>query len=173
MGRLLNALEHQIEVTARTGEPDYKLILGIAEYFCDYPDRCHHPKEIAVFDHLRAKYPQEAKAIVDLTTEHTNTHQRVSLFRRVFYEILQDAIIPRSTLVFAARSFIRAERRHMRMEEEDFFPLAEKCFVLEDWSCVEECLAKNGQPLFVNQVENEFKGISERLLEWEKQYMPD
>ena len=44
ISRMLDALEHQIEVLAQVGTPDYEIIRGIADYFCDYPDRCHHPK---------------------------------------------------------------------------------------------------------------------------------
>ena len=68
IARLLNALEHQIEIFARAGAPDYDVIRGIAEYFLDYPDRCHHPKEDVVFDRLCARFPRDAGVVGFLAT---------------------------------------------------------------------------------------------------------
>jgi len=167
MARLLNALEHQIEVTALAGAPDYQLILGIAEYFCDYPDCCHHPKENAMLEQLCIKFPREAEPMGYLTWEHIDTHQRVIRFRRIVDELIHEAIIPRAVVVNVARGFVNAERRHMRIEEERFFPVAEKCLAEEDWSCIDQRITKICGPLLLNHAENEFKGISERLLKWE------
>ena len=170
MARLLTALEHQVEVVALAGEPDYQLILSIAQYFCEYPDRCHHPKEDAVLEQLRIKFPLEGKSLSYLAWEHIDAYERVVRFRQNVDELIHGAIIPRAAFVKAALSFINAERRHMRMEDKHFFPAAEKLLTEEDWSCIEYCITKGHDPLVMNQAESEFKGISERLLEWEKQY---
>ena len=170
MARLLTALEHQVELVALAGEPDYQLILSIARYFCEYPDRCHHPKENAVLEQLRMKFPLEEKSLSYLAWEHIDAYERVVRFHQSVDELIHGAIIPRAALVKAALSFITAERRHMRMEEEVFFPAAEKYLVEEDWSCVEQAITKSCDPLIMNQAENEFKLISESLVEWEKQY---
>ena len=171
--RLLNALEHQIEITAQAGQPDYELILSIADYFCDYPDRCHHPKETAIFEQLRVEYPQEAEAVGDLGHEHVDTHERVHQFRQLIRGLLKEAIVPRSNVVDAARDFIEAERRHMHMEEERFFPVAEKCLRSEDWLRIHHDLTKDRDPAIFDQIEDEFGELRERLLEWEKDYITD
>jgi len=46
IARLLNAMENQLEKLATANDPDLDLLQSIANYFCDYPDHCHHPKEI-------------------------------------------------------------------------------------------------------------------------------
>ncbi len=43
IARLLDTLEHQIGLLEKEARPDYDVLQDIAEYFCDYPDRCHHP----------------------------------------------------------------------------------------------------------------------------------
>ena len=169
MERLLTALEHQAKVVALAGEPDYQLILSIAQYFCEYPDRCHHPKENAVLEQLQIKCPLEAEPIRYLAWDHIDTYERVVRFRQNVDELIHGAIIPRAAVVKAALSFIIAERQHMRMEEERFFPVAEKYLAEDDWSCIEHYITQSCGPLVLNQAENEFKLISERLLEWEKQ----
>ena len=45
MAKLLDALERQVAVFDGGGKPDYEIVLSVLDYFLDYPDRCHHPKE--------------------------------------------------------------------------------------------------------------------------------
>ena len=168
MARLLDALERQIEEMTRAGAPNYELILEIANYFCSYPDRCHHPKENAIFQHLRMQFPQEAEAIGDLENDHVGTRKRGTRFRQFIYEILQDSIIVRAAAVSAARTFIDAERRHMRMEERHFFPVAEQNFAQEDWAEIGDAIGKERNPLFGDQIDQDFERLSERLISWEK-----
>ncbi len=166
--RLLDALEHQIQTMAAATDTDYEILQGIANYFCDYPDRCHHPKEDAVFSLLRARYPQDASAIGDLSREHRETGARVRQFRDNINALFRDAVMPRDTIVSAARNFIEFERRHMRMEEERFFPVAQSRLTPEDWQSIEASLPKARDPLFGEIVEQEFRELRERLLAWER-----
>jgi hemerythrin-like domain-containing protein len=167
--RLLDALEHQIEMLHGAAGPDYELLQGIANYFCDYPDRCHHPKEDAVFARLRAKHPGEAAAIGDLAREHRDAAARARRFRDNIHALFRDAVMPLDTIVGSARSFIEAERRHMRMEEERFFPVVAIKFTPDDWRDIENHLKEERDPLFGEQIEEEFRGLRERLLAYERE----
>jgi hemerythrin-like domain-containing protein len=164
IARLLDVLERQVQIVAEDTGPDYELLEGIADYFCDYPDYCHHPKEDAVFNQLRTTHPKEAAAIGDLAREHCDAAARVRRFRQNMQALVRDEIIARDTLVSAARSFVDAERRHMQFEEEFFFPLVEKEFGPDDWRAVERHLKSDHDPLFENQAEQRFRVLRERLL---------
>jgi len=170
IARLLAALEHQVELVAEAKRPDYELLQDIAAYFCDYLDRCHHPKEDAVFRQLQAKHPQEAQGIANLAQEHRDAAARVHRFRDNIQALFKDQVMPITTLVSAARSFIDAERQHMRMEESAFFPVAEAKLSNEDWQCVESALSHIHDPLFGATVEKNFMALLERLLAWESEY---
>ena len=80
--RLLDALDRQIGIFAEAGTPDYDVIVGVAEYFLDYPDLCHHPKEDAIAARLLATHPAEAAVIADLAGEHELARARARRFRR-------------------------------------------------------------------------------------------
>src|SRR5471032_2731729 len=82
IGRLLAALERQIEVFAQAGSPDYDVVVGIAEYFLEYPDRCHHPKENIIFDQLNREYPEQASTVGNLLNEHRLLHEQTLRFRQ-------------------------------------------------------------------------------------------
>jgi len=167
IARLLAALEHQVEVFASAQSPDYDVIVGVAEYFLDYPDRFHHPKEDIVFAHLQAKRPEAAAAIGDLLAEHRALHARARRFRQTVGELLNGTDMPRAEIVDAGRTFIAAERGHMRKEEEHFLPLAETLLTLADWLEIEGKLASRPDPVFGARVEDRFKMLSARLLAWE------
>lgn len=170
ISRLLDVLEHQVQIFEEDGGPDYELLQGIADYFCDYPDYCHHPKEDAVFNQLRTAHPKKAAAIGDLAREHLDAAARVRRFRQNMQALVRDEIMPRSTLVSAARSFADAERRHMRFEEEFFFALVEREFGPDDWQSVESHLNSDHDPLCEIQAEQRFSVLRERLLTYEGCY---
>jgi hemerythrin-like domain-containing protein len=167
--RVLNAMENQLERLATASHPDYDLLQTIANYFCDYPDRCHHPKEDIVFRQLEAKRPAAAATIGDLLKEHRDAHARVRRFRDNIQAIFRDEILPRDSIIAAGRSFIDAEREHMTMEEELFFPLAARVLDEKDWSAIEARLSQRHDPLFGELVEEEFRILREFLLKWERE----
>src|SRR5271157_2236694 len=126
IGRLLRALDHQIEIFAKSEAPDYYVIVGVADYFLDYPDRCHHPKEDLIASKLREADPAAAATVGDLSGEHRALHRRARRFRETVSALLNDTDIPRLLIVDAARDFIDAQHLHLRKEEESFFPLADR-----------------------------------------------
>jgi hemerythrin-like domain-containing protein len=166
--RLLGVLDHQVGLLERGADPDYDLLQGIANYFCDYPDRCHHPKEDAVFRHLQKKHPAEAARVGNLGREHRDAHARVRRFRENLQAIFRDEILSRETVVAAARSFVEAEREHMKMEEAVFFPIAVGILDQEDWHAIEADFKSVRDPLFGDIAEEEFRNLRDSLLAWEK-----
>lgn len=172
IARLLNALDHQLGLLARGKAPDYEIVRGIADYFCDYPDRCHHPKENVIFEALRARFPQDAAAAGDLIAEHRDTATRARAFRELVDELFREAVVPRDRIAAAAKSFVDNERRHMRLEEEQFFRVAEGKLGPDDWRRIDATLAAERDPLFGSQVEETFRVLRERLIAWERDYKP-
>ena len=170
IARLLGALERQIDVFAEAGDPDYDVLRGVADYFLEFPDRCHHPKEDAVFALLKIAHPQAASAVGDLPREHRLLHEQTLRFHQDLMLLLKGADIARAEIVDAARRFIEDERRHMGMEEEHFFQVSERLLTPADWSMIEGELAKGRDPLFGGKVEERFRKLSETLIAWEAEF---
>jgi hemerythrin-like domain-containing protein len=167
IGRLLRALEHQIEIFASGDPPDYDVIVGVADYFLDYPDRCHHPKEDLIISKLREAHPQAAANIADLSHEHRALHLQARRFRETVAALLNDTDIPRSQIVDAGRDFIDAQWQHLRMEESSFLPVADRLLTPADWADIESRRSQRTDPVFGGRVEELFRTLSERLLAWE------
>ena len=170
LARLLNALDHQIGVFAEADRPDYDVICGIADYFLDYPDLCHHPKENAIFRAFTARYPDKAAGFADLLREHRALHDHAVKFRSAVAALLNDTDISRSAIVGAASQFIDAQRRHMRIEEEAFFPSVSETLSAEDWTEIDHEVIEGRDPLFGDADEDRFAALRERLLAWEREY---
>ncbi len=170
LARLLDALDHQIGVFAEAVRPDYDVICGIADYFLDYPDRCHHPKENAVLEVLKDRHAGKTTGLVDLMREHRVLHDDAVRFRDVVNALLNDTDIARSTIVGAAGRFIDDQRHHMRMEEDVFFPVAERILSPDEWSEIEFRITDARDPLFGDADEDRFARLRERLLSWEREF---
>ena len=53
--KLLRVLERELSVFDRGERPDYEVVLAVIDYFTDYPDTCHHPKEDMIVAKLKAR----------------------------------------------------------------------------------------------------------------------
>lgn len=173
MALLLGALEYQIDVFAQSGPPDYDVVCGISAYFLDYPDKCHHPKENSIYHQVIQWHDRELYVVGDLLFEHKIIHDSALQFRDAVKALLNDTDIARSTVVDAAREFIDTERRHMKREEEYFFPLVERVLTPLEWSQVEGELTSGPDPIFGGRAEQKFNAVRERLLAWQREYQEE
>src|SRR3974390_79247 len=80
MESLLCILERELNVFGCGDRPDYEVILAVIDYFRDYPDACHHPKENLIVEKLKARDPVASASIGDLEAEH---REEASRLRRV------------------------------------------------------------------------------------------
>lgn len=165
MGRLLAALDHQIEVFASGEAPDYDVVVGVAEYFLDYPDKHHHPKEEVIAAKLAEIDPAPSINAADLARAHQTLHRHAQDFREAVRVLLIESDISRDTIVQAARRFMDAESAHMRAEEADLFVRANALLEPEDWIEIEAALGQGRDPSFGGAAI--FRTRSERLLAWE------
>lgn len=142
MNRLLQILEEQVDRVERADEPDYELIKEIIDYFVTYPDLCHHPRENLVLAKLKDRAPEAAAEVGALDDEHTRLSGELHGFAHAVANALLEVEIPRETLASLARDFIADERRHMKAEEERFFPAALRHLTEDDWR---EIIARSGR----------------------------
>ena len=122
--KLLLVLDRELSVFNRAERPDYHVVQSVIEYFQDYPDCCHHPKEDMIFAKLKARDPVTAASIGDLEAEHGKGSKRLARVARTVEGVLADREILRDTVDAIIRDFIDHERRHMAMEERVLFPAA-------------------------------------------------
>src|ERR1043166_8884417 len=122
IGKLLLVLERELDVFDHGGRPDYEILQTIIQYFQDYPESCHHPKEEAIFAKLKARDPAAAKCVGDLDAEHAAETRRLGSFARAVEYILADQEFLRENFHLAVHDFIEHQRDHLEKEERLLFP---------------------------------------------------
>jgi hemerythrin-like domain-containing protein len=167
--KLLRVLEQELNVFDRRERPDYEVMRAVIDYFQDYPDRCHHPKEDLLFARLQARDAEVAASIGDLGAEHEQGTERLYRLAQTLESILTDHDLPRDTFDRVVRDFIACERRHIDMEERRLFPAALETLRPEDWTAIDARLDDKGDPLFAAPVEAKFDALRRRILQWEQE----
>ena len=135
--RLLLVLEHELEVFDRSEEPDYEILRAIIEYFQDYPEDCHHPKEDMVFEKLKMRDPAVASRVGDVEAEHEIETERLRKLVEAVEEILAGREFLRQTFHDVVNDFIKHQRQHMDKEERLLFPAAVQRLRPEDWAAID------------------------------------
>jgi hemerythrin-like domain-containing protein len=168
--KLLLALERELSVFDRGERPDYEVIWAVIAYFQVYPDTYHHPQEDIIFEKLKARDRAAAANIGDLAAEHRMGADRLRRVAQAVESVLMDREVPRHTVDDIIRDFIVHARRHIVMEERDFFPAADKALQAEDWAEIALSRATGQKdPLFSEIAEERFGAVRRHILQMEQE----
>ena len=165
--KLLRVLDRELSVFDRGGRPDYAIVLAVIDYFEDYPDTCHHPKEDLIFERLKVRDAAAAAEIGDLEAEHLEGAKRLRRVAQTIEAVLNDQDLVRDAASNTIHEFIDRERLHMMMEERIVFPAALKALRASDWAEIALKLADREDPLSQPRLEDKFSTLRRKILELE------
>lgn len=137
ISKLLELLEHQVELVAYDRQPDGELLLEIGEYFACIPDLYHHPKEDVLLRQVVARNSRAAHPVLGLESEHEEGGRELKRLLRAIVRLLLGADGGVDRFLSAALAFIQVERRHMAWEESNLFEIAERVLLPEDWAQID------------------------------------
>jgi hemerythrin-like domain-containing protein len=166
---LLRVLERELSVFERGDRPDYEVILAVINYFKDYPDSCHHPKEDLIVEKLKARDPRKAATVGDLEAEHREGAKRLRRVALAVERVLSDQDVLRQTVNDIIRDFINHERQHMALEERVVFPTVLNALQPEDWADIAKKLADRNDPFYQLAFEEKFNRTRRNILQMEKE----
>ena len=164
---LLHVLERELNVFDCGDRPDYEVIRGVIDYFKDYPDSCHHPREDMVFEKLRARDPMVVATIGDLEAAHREGNLRLRRVGETVQAVLADQELPRQAVDDIIRDFIDHQRQHIAMEERLFFPAALNALESADWADLALQLAGRPDPFGQIDFEQKFNTLRRNILKME------
>ena len=167
--KLLRVLERELSMFDRGERPDYEVVLAAIDYFKDYPDSCHHPKEDMVFESLKVRDAAAAATIGDLQDEHQEGARRLRRVAQTVEAVLNDQDLLRHAVYDIIRDFIDHERQHMAMEERLLFPAALKVLRPTEWEEIALKLADRRDPLSQPGLEEKFNTLRRNILELEEE----
>ena len=169
--KLLAILERELQVFDRGNRPDYKVISAVISYFELYPEVYHHPQEDVVFAKLNNRDPAAAAKVGDLAREHQKGAERLRRAAHALESVIAGREILRQDqdVDIIVRDFIEHERRHIMMEDRDFFPAALKALEPQDWTEIAPALPNPEDPLSGEAAEETFDALRARILQLEQE----
>jgi hemerythrin-like domain-containing protein len=167
--RSISAVLHGLKQLARDAQnagvkPDFAVFRAMIHYIDEFPEQLHHPKEDKyLFPPLAARAP-EAQPIIDaLRGEHK---QGIGLVR----ELERALVFFEDRWPLGAAEFLQTvdayadfHWKHMRKEEEEILPRAERCFTARDWEVIDRAFDVNQDPV-AGIKERDFQALFTRIV---------
>src|ERR1700736_7060031 len=119
----------------------------------------HHPQKDLVFAKLKIRDPAAAAKVGNLAHEHQKGAERLRRVAQAVDSVLADREILRQNVDNIVRDFIEHERRHIMMEDRDFFPAALKALEPRDWTEIASAVTGHKDPLFSDIAEEGFEAL--------------
>ena len=166
--KLLCVMEQELSVFDRGEHPDYEVFGAIIEFFKNYPDSCHHPKEDIIYEKFKARDPDRAASISDLQAEHREGAVRLRRVAQAIENVLNDEEVLREGVDRIVRDFIDNERKHIALEEEVVFPAIVDTLQPGDWADVALTLADRYGAPSAADFEEQFNTLRRNILELEE-----
>ncbi|MGB6433520.1 MAG: hemerythrin domain-containing protein [Bradyrhizobium sp.] len=134
-----------------------------------YTEVYHHPQEDLVYAKLKNRDPAAAKRIGNLAREHRKGVNRLRKVAEAIAFVLSGREGLRQNVDTVVGEFIEHERRHMMMEDQEFFPAALKALKPIDWGDIASAVDGQRDPLFSNATEDHFGRVREYILQLEEE----
>jgi len=161
---VLLGLKHLAEMAQDSRvKPEFQVFRSMLRYIDEYPERLHHPKEDEhLFARLVMRHPEAGRLVDELKAEHVQGAQLVRELERklVFFE----EGWPEGAAEFlgVVDAYADFHWKHMRKEEVELLPLAEKYFTDDDWRAIDRAFRTNEDPIARIQ-ERDFQTLFSRI----------
>lgn len=167
IARILDIFEDELGKIETGSAPDYALIRNIADYFLDFPDTCHHPKEDVLYRSLIATRPVSLGPVVDIEAEHKVVGKIAREFAIGIRCTEPETDTLHASLVELAQRFIKIQRRHLQTEEARLFPMALDTLSEDDFAAIDARIVSATDPVFGNIPEARYELLCEKILSWD------
>ena len=144
--RTISAVLHALKDLARVAQepgarPAFAALRAMVRYIDEFPEKLHHPKEDDLLARLVARAP-ETRALADsLRQEHAEGARLVRELERalLFFEDSANA----GEFLAAVNAYAEFHWQHMRKEEQELLPLAERILGPTDWLALDAAFEAN------------------------------
>lgn len=145
--------------------PNFAALRAMVYYIDAFSERSHHPKEDTyLFSALR----QRSDAANDLLLEVERQHaEGAKLIRDLEQELLryeEGGARHREALAESLKQYSDFHWKHMRMEEDEILPLAQKHLTPLDWERIAAAFSANHDPLAGLDPGEEFDQLFHRIV---------
>jgi len=126
----------------------FDVLRAMLFYIDEFPERLHHPKETELlFPAVLKGAPDTSVAIARLDRDHEYTEKAVRDIQHLLlgWELLGES--RRQAFTEAFKKYVDLYLDHMRLEEQEVLPAAEKTLSDAEWKALDDAFEKNCDPL--------------------------
>lgn len=147
---VLRSLLQMLDRGPGEDEPErfFDVLRAMLFYIDEFPERRHHPKESdLLFPKIARVAPHLMPVIERLEADHMSGEHRVRELQHLLlaWELLGDSRRP--AFEEAARQYADFYFHHMRMEENELLPVAQKSLTEQDWTQLDAAFQSHRDPL--------------------------
>jgi len=158
-------LYHVHEIRDRGVAPHFELLGAMIYYIDAFPERFHHPKEDRyLFPLLRVRHPTAGALIDQLEQEHVAGAEKIRTLEQALARYQQGGPQEFAQFLCAVEDYADFHWKHMRAEERELMPLAEKHLTPEDWRNVDAAFVGNNDPMLGIEAGAQFDDVFRRIV---------
>ena len=171
LSAVLRSIDLLLSECRRRGiPPDFAVLRAMLFYIDEVPEKQHHPKESALlFPKLRERSAALATVLDRLDADHAHSHAAV---RALEHDLLAlemmsdsaDANVRFRRFEDAMHAYIISYLEHIRVEELQVLPLAERVLTVADWAGLDAAFMQNRDPLTKREPDDEFRPLFKKIL---------
>ena len=143
--------------------PGFQALRAMVRYIDEYPEKLHHPKEDQyLFARLVARAPETRLLVEELQAEHEESARMIRELERALLFLEEGWPAGAREFQAAVDKYAEFHWKHMRKEERELLPLAERHLTDDDWRAIERAFAANRDPIAAIQ-ERDFDKLFTRI----------
>ena len=148
-------------------EPErfFDVLRAMLFYIDEFPERLHHPKESnLLFPKLARRCPELMPVIQRLENDHMAGEGKVRALQHLLlaWELIGDS--RREAFECQAREYVGFYLTHMRVEETELMPAAEKSLSADDWADLDTAFAVDRDPMAGGGRERHYDRLFSRIV---------
>ena len=153
------------DIRSRGKKPDFR-VLGAMVYYIDaFPERFHHPKEDRyLFALLRARCAAARPVLDRLEKEHRAGAEKIRILEQALARYEHGGAAEFSDFAAAVEAYAAFHWDHMRCEEKEVLPLAEKHLTAADWEAIDAAFAGHSVPLLGTEAGAKYENLFRKIV---------
>ena len=153
------------DIAGRNTRPDFRVLRAMIYYIDTFSERQHHPAEDR---YLLAPLSGRDAAVDAMLSRIGEEHRRGgTLIRELEQAMLryqEGGADEAAAFKSAVDSYAEFHWRHMRFEESDLFPAAERLLSQADWAALQDALKTRADPIAEFASEREFERLFSHIV---------
>jgi len=146
-------------------KPNFDLFGAMIYYIDAFPERFHHPKEDRyLFRVLRVRHPDSTPLLDRLEEEHWRGAHKIRTLEQALARYQHGGASEFPDFAKAVEDYAAFHWNHMRAEEDEVLPLAEKHLSAADWDAIDTAFLSHVDPLHGTESEDGYQALFTRIV---------